>query len=133
MPILDNNQIFYTTFEPKQTNRFYLSLIPGIPAYLVKGVGAISLTQNAVALNHINLQRYVKGKTIWNTISFTLYDAITPSGAQSVGPVGDYVSEWVIKGAQITETSFGDYSWDDDGTPVNINVTVQPDYCILNY
>jgi len=164
MPILDNNQIFFTAFEPKQTNRFYLSdTNTGIPAYLIKGVGAISVTQTAVALNHINIQRYIKGKTIWNTIQFTLYDAITPSGAQSVmewvrlghesvtgrdgysdfykkdltfnivGPVGDYVSEWVIKGAVITEANFGDYNWDDDGTPVNITLTVQPDYCILNY
>jgi hypothetical protein len=163
MPILDNNQIFFTAFEPKQTNRFYLSLIPGIPAYLVKGVSAISMTQTAVALNHINIQRYVKGKTIWNTVTFTMYDAITPSGAQSVmewvrlghesvtgrdgysdfykkdvyfnvvGPVGDYVSEWIIKGAVITSVNFGDYSWEDDGSLVNIAVEVQPDYCILNY
>jgi hypothetical protein len=33
----------------------------------------------------------------------------------------------------ITEVNFGDYNWDDDGTAVNITVTVQPDYCILNY
>ena len=135
----------------------------GIPAYLVKGVGAVSLTQTAVALNHINIQRYVKGKTIWNTIQFTMYESITPSGAQAVmewvrlghesvtgrdgysdfykkdilfnvlGPVGDIVSEWVIKGAVITEVNFGDYNWDDDGQAVNVQVTVQPDYCILNY
>ena len=163
MPILDNNQIFYTTFEPKQTNRFYLSLIPGIPAYLVKGVGAISLTQNAVALNHINLQRYVKGKTIWNTISFTLYDAITPSGAQSVmewvrlghesvtgrdgysdfykkdltvnvlGPVGDIVSEWILKGAFIKEATFGDYNWDTENEAKQIELTLGLDYAVLNF
>jgi hypothetical protein len=162
MPILDFNDIFFTPFEPKQTNRFILNM-DGIPAFLVKGVGAVSLTQTAVALNHINIQRYVKGKTIWNTIQFTMYESITPSGAQAVmewvrlghesvtgrdgysdfykkdisfkvlGPVGDIVSEWIIKGAVITEANFGDYNWDDDGTPVNITVTVQPDYCILNY
>jgi hypothetical protein len=33
----------------------------------------------------------------------------------------------------ITEASFGDLNWDDDGTAVNISMTVQPDYCILNY
>ncbi len=162
MAILNPNEIFFTAFEPKQTNRFILYM-DGIPSFLVKGVGAISLQQNAVALNHINVQRYVKGKTIWQTISMTLYEAITPSGAQSVmewvrlghesvtgrdgysdfykkdltfnvlGPVGDVVSEWVIKGAMITEASFGDYSWDDDGTIVNSTITVQPDYCILNY
>jgi hypothetical protein len=162
MPILDFNDIFFTPFEPKQTNRFILNM-DGIPAFLVKGVGAVSLTQTAVALNHINIQRYVKGKTIWNTIQFTMYESITPSGAQAVmewvrlghesvtgrdgysdfykkdisfkvlGPVGDIVSEWIIKGAVITEANLGDYNWDDDGTPVNITVTVQPDYCILNY
>ncbi len=67
MPILDNNEVFFTPYEPKQTNRFYLSDSPGIPAYLVKGVSAISMTQTAVALNHINIQRYLKVKTIWNT------------------------------------------------------------------
>jgi hypothetical protein len=162
MPILNPNEIFFTAFEPKQSNRFILYM-DGIPSYLVKGVGAVSLTQNAVALNHINVQRYVKGKTIWNTIQFTMYESITPSGAQAVmewvrlghesvtgrdgysdfykkdvtfnvvGPVGDIVSEWVIKGAVITDVNFGDYSWDDDGQAVNIQVTVQPDYCILNY
>jgi hypothetical protein len=162
MPILNPNEIFFTAFEPKQTNRFILYM-DGVPSYLVKGVGAVSLTQTAVALNHINVQRYVKGKTIWNTIQFTMYESITPSGAQAVmewvrlghesvtgrdgysdfykkditfnvlGPVGDIVSEWIIKGAVITEVNFGDYNWDDDGTPVNIQVTVQPDYCILNY
>jgi len=162
MAILNPNEIFYTAFEPKQTNRFIMYM-DGVPAYLVKGVGAVSLTQTAVALNHINVQRYVKGKTIWNTIQFTLYDAITPSSAQAViewvrlghesvtgrdgysdfykkdltfnvlGPVGDIVSEWIIKGAVITEVNWGDYNWDDDGTPVNIQVTVQPDYCVLNY
>jgi hypothetical protein len=162
MAILNPNEIFYTAFEPKQTNRFILYM-DGIPSYLVKGVGAVSLTQTAVPLNHINVQRYVKGKTIWNTIQFTMYESITPSGAQAVmewvrlghesvtgsdgysdfykkditfnvlGPVGDIVSEWIIKGAVITEVNFGDYNWDDDGTIVNIQVTVQPDYCVLNF
>jgi hypothetical protein len=162
MAVLDPNEIFFTAFEPKQTNRFIL-YIDGIPSYMVKGMGAVSLTQNSVALNHINVQRYVKGKTTWNTISFTLFDPITPSGAQAVmewvrlhhesvtgrdgysdfykkdltfnvlGPVGDIVSEWVVKGALITSATFGDYNWDDDGTAVNIEMEVQPDYCVLNF
>ena len=162
MAILNPNEIFFTAFEPKQSNRFILYM-DGVPSYLVKGVSAVSLSQTAVPLNHINVQRYVKGKTIWNTITFTMYESITPSGAQAVmewvrlghesvtgrdgysdfykkditfnvlGPVGDIVSEWIVKGAVITSANFGDYSWDDDGTPVNITVEVQPDYCILNY
>ena len=162
MAILNPNEIFYTAFEPKQTNRFIMYM-DGVPAYLIKGVAAVTLSQTAVALNHINIQRFVKGKTKWNPIMMTLYESITPSGAQAVmewvrlghesvtgrdgysdfykkdltfnvlGPVGDIVSEWIIKGAVITEVNFGDYNYDDDGTPVNIQVTVQPDYCILNY
>ena len=162
MAILNPNEIFYTAFEPKQSNRFILYM-DGVPSFLVKGVGGINVAQTAVALNHINVQRYVKGKTIWGAISMTLYESITPSGAQAVmewvrlghesvtgrdgysdfykkdltfnvlGPVGDIVSEWIIKGAVITSANFGDYNWDDDGTIVNIALEVQPDYCILNY
>ena len=54
MPILNSNEIYYTAFEPKQSNRFVM-YIDGIPAYLVKGVTAISLEQTAVELNHINI------------------------------------------------------------------------------
>jgi hypothetical protein len=162
MAVLDPNEIFFTAFEPKQANRFIM-YIDGIPSYTVKGMGAVSLTQGTVALNHINIRRMVKGKTIWNTIQFTLFDPIQPSGAQAVmewvrlhhesvtgrdgysdfykkdltfnvlGPVGDVISEWIIKGAMITEASFGEYNWDTESTAVNITMTVQPDYCILNF
>ena len=162
MAILDTSEIFYTPFEPKQPNRFIM-YIEGIPAYEIKGVGAINLTQGTVALNHINVQRFVKGKTTWGPIQFTLFDPITPSGAQAVmewvrlhhesvtgrdgysdfykkdltfdvlGPVGDIVSEWIIKGALITQTTFGEYSWDTVDTAINIQMTVQPDYCVLNF
>ena len=162
MAILNPNEIFFTAFEPKQSNRFILYM-DGVPSFLVKGVGGINVAQTAVALNHINVQRYVKGKTIWGAISMTLFESITPSGAQAVmewirlghesvtgrdgysdfykkdltfnvlGPVGDIVSEWIIKGAVVTSANFGDYNYDDDGTIVNIALEVQPDYCILNY
>ena len=162
MAILDPNEIFFTAFEPKQANRFIM-YIDGIPSYEIKGVSAVSLTQGTVALNHINVQRFVKGKSTWGQIQFTLFDPITPSGAQAVmewvrlhhesvtgrdgysdfykkdltfnvlGPVGDVVSEWIIKGALITEANFGEYSWDNESAAVNLTMTVQPDYCVLNF
>jgi hypothetical protein len=128
----------------------------------VKAIGAVTVTQGAIELNHINIQRFVKGKTKWGTIQFTLFDPITPSGAQAVmewvrlhhesvtgrdgysdfykkdltfnvlGPVGDVVSQWIIKGALITESNFGEYNWDNEGA-INITMTVQPDYCVLNF
>jgi len=161
MAILDPNEIFFTAFEPKQKNRFIL-YIEGIPSYIIKKMGAISLEQTAVELNHINVQRFVKGKTKWKTVQFTLFDPITPSGAQAVmewvrlhhesvtgrdgysdfykkdltvniiGPPGDVVSEWIIKGALITDANFGDLEWDSDGV-TELTFTVQPDYCILNF
>ena len=162
MPILNQNEIFFTPFEPKQSNRFFCE-IDGVPAYLVKGVSAVSLTQTAVALNHINIQRYVKGKSVWGTITFTMYEAITPSGAQAVmewvrlhhesvtgrdgyqdfykkdltvnvlGPVGDKVEEWSLRGCFITDASFGEMDWSDDGSALTITLTIQPDYCVLQY
>jgi len=161
MAVLDPNEIFFTPFEPKQQNRFVL-YVDGFPAYLIKGMGAVTVSQGTVNLNHINIQRNIKGKTTWGTISMTLFDAITPSGAQAVmewvrlhhesvtgrdgysdfykkdltvnvlGPVGDVVSEWIIKGAFITEASFGEYNYDNEGA-VEISMTVQPDYCVLNF
>ena len=162
MAVLNTNEIFFTPFEPKQPNRFLMEM-NGIPSFMVKGVGAVTVQQGTVPLNHINVQRFVKGKTTWGTIQFTLYDPITPSGAQDViewlrlhhesvtgrdgysdfykkdltfnviGPVGDVVSEWVIKGALITDINWGEYNWDTENSAVNIQMTVQPDYCILNF
>ena len=162
MAVLDPNEIFYTAFEPKQQNRFIL-YVDGIPSYQIKGMGAVSLTQGTVQLNHINVARYVKGKTLWNTISMTLFDPITPSGAQAcmewvrlhhesvtgragysdfykkdltidvLGPVGDVVSEWIIKGAFIKDGSFADMNWDTDGEAQNIDLTIGMDYCVLNF
>jgi hypothetical protein len=162
MAVLNPNEIFFTAFEPKQKNRF-IAFVDGFPAYIMKAVGAVTVEQGSVPLNHINVQRFVKGKTTWGTIQFTLFDPITPSGAQAVmewvrlhhesvtgrdgysdfykkdltinvlGPVGDVVSEWIIKGAMITAASFGDYSWDDTGAAQEITMTVQPDYCVLNF
>jgi hypothetical protein len=162
MAVLDPNEIFFTAFEPKQPNRFIMYM-DGFPSYIVKGVGAVTLNQGVVPLNHINVQRYVKGKSVWGTIQFTLFDPITPSGAQAViewvrlhhesvtgrdgysdfykkdltfnvlGPVGDVVSEWIIKGALIVDTNFGEYSWDTVDQAISLTMTVQPDYCILNF
>jgi len=159
--LVSEQELFFTAFEPKMTNRFILYM-DGIPSYLVSKVSRPQLTQQAKPIDHINVQRYVKGKSVWGTMNLTLYDPIVPSGAQAVmewvrlhhesvtgrdgylefykkdltlnvlGPVGDKVEEWIIKGAQITQVSFGDMDWTQDN-PVSFQVTIQPDYCVLNY
>ena len=138
-------------------------LVDGVPSYFIKGVGAISLTQGEVILNHINVYRKVKGKTTWGNVQLTLHDPVSPSGTQTImewvrlhhesvtgrdgysdfykkdvtlnilGPVGDIVSEWVLKGCFIVDANFGDYNWDNENAAQNITMTLAPDYCVLNY
>lgn len=159
--LVAEQEMFFNSFEPKMSNRFIM-FMDGVPSFMVKGVARPNLTQDAKELPHINLVRYVKGRTVWGTMQFTLYDPIVPSGAQAVmewvrlhhesvtgrdgyadfykkdlilnmlGPVGDKVEEWVIKGAQITDVTFNDVSWDNDEV-IEITLTIQPDFCILNF
>ena len=160
--LLEPNDIMFTPFEPKLKNRFIMQ-IDGINAYLVKSMNRPSLESDEVVLEHMNVTRYVKGKSRWQPLEIMLYDPVVPSAAQQVmewvrlhhesvtgrdgysdfykknltfnvlGPVGDIVSELIIKGALITSANFGDYSYDDDGVAQNIQMEVQPDYCVLNF
>jgi hypothetical protein len=161
MAVLDPSEIMFTAFEPKVQNRFIM-YIDGIPSYLVKSVASPQFEANEIILDHINTYRKVKGKVRWSDMSMTLYDPVTPSGAQSVmewarlahesvtgrdgysdfykkdlvlnvlGPVGDVVSEWIIKGAYVKNANFGAYDWSND-TAVSIDLTIAMDYCVLNY
>jgi hypothetical protein len=162
MAVINPNEIFYTAFEPKQANRFILYM-DGIPSYLIKQVSAVTLQQGVVTLNHINVERKVKGKSTWQNVTMTLFDPITPSGAQAtmewvrlhhesvtgrdgysdfykkdltinvLGPVGDIVSEWILKGAFITNTNFGEYNWDTVDSAINLSIEVSIDYAVLNF
>ena len=162
MAVLDPNEIFFTAFEPKQANRFILYM-DGIPSFMIKKVSAVTLEQGIVTLDHINVERKVKGKSKWSDVTLSLYDPITPSGAQAVmewvrlhhesvtgrdgysdfykkdltvnvlGPVGDIVSEWILKGAFITNANFGDYDWSSADTAVELTFTVAIDYAVLNF
>jgi hypothetical protein len=161
MAVLDPNEIMFRAFEPKVQNRFVL-YVDGIPSFLVKNVSAPEFTDEVIKLDHINSYRKIRGKREWADITMTLYDPITPSGAQSVmewarlsyesvtgragysdfykkdltlnilGPVGDIVGEWVIKGGFVTTADFGDYDWSNSEV-VDVSLTVAMDYCILNY
>ena len=161
MAVLDPNEIFFTAFEPKQANRFILYM-DGIPSFMIKGMSAVTLAQGVVTLNHINVERKVKGKSTWQNMTMTLFDPITPSGAQAVmewvrlgyesvtgragyadfykknvtinvlGPVGDKVEEWTLKGAFPTSAGFGDLDWSSD-SPMEISVGIAYDYAILQY
>jgi hypothetical protein len=50
-----------------------------------------------------------------------------------LGPVGDVVGEWIIKGAFIKSSTFGDYDWSQGESAAEIGMTLAMDYCILNF
>ena len=159
--VLEFDKIFYKNFEPKLSNRFIME-INGIDSYLVKTASRPSVSSEVVELDHINIKRKIKGKTTWEDITISLYDPIVPSGAQQVmewirqshealtgrdgyaafykkdinfkmlGPVGDVVELWTLKGAFINSANFGDMDWSGND-PVSIEVTLSYDYAILEY
>ena len=162
MAVLNPNEIMFTAFEPKVQNRFIL-YIDGIPSYLIKKASAPGFEANEIILDHINVYRKIKGKVRWNDMTLLLYDPIAPSGAQTVmewarlahesvtgrdgysdfykkdlrmnilGPVGDVVGEWIIKGAFVKSANFGEYDWSSGEAAVELSVTIAMDYCNLNY
>ena len=161
MAILDTNEMMYTAFEPKLKNRFVM-FIDGIPAFLIRQAKKPQITFTDVILDHINVKRKIKGKANWDNITCDLYDPVTPSGAQAVmewvrlshesvtgrdgysdfykkdirfnalGPVGDVVEEWILKGAYCHAADFGEADW-SSSDPSDITLTIRMDYAILNY
>ena len=51
---------------------------------------------------------------------------------QLLGPVGDIVEEWTLKGTWITSANFGALSF-DASDPTDITVTLRYDYAILQF
>ena len=159
--VLDPSEIMFTPFEPKTKNRFIM-YIEGIPAFTIKAMNRPQIQFDEVVLEHINVKRYVKGKGAWQPLEITLYDPIVPSASQAVmewvrqhhesvtgrqgysdfykkditfnllGPVGDVVEEWTLKGAFIQAANFGDMDY-ASSDPVEIAVTLQYDYAILQF
>ena len=159
--LIDPNEIMFTSFEPKTANRFIM-YIEGIPAYLVKSAGRPEITNGEIPIDHINVKRYVKGKSEWSAVTVSLYDPVVPSAAQAVmewvrlhhesvtgrdgysdfykkditfnalGPVGDKVEEWTLKGAFITTAKFSDMDYGGDGV-ATVDITLRYDYAILQY
>jgi len=159
--LVDESQLMYDNWEPKTKNRFLLT-IDGIPSFIIKTAGRPKFTSNRIVIDHINTQRYLKGKTVWETIGITLYDPISPSGTQAtmewlrlhhesatgrdgyndfykkdigvlvLGPSGDKVEQWTLKGTFMTDGDFGDLDWADD-EPLDIQLTLSYDYALLQY
>jgi hypothetical protein len=159
--LISPNDIMFTQFEPKVKNRFIMN-IDGIPSFMIKAMNRPTIQFDEVVLEHMNTTRYMKGKGRWQPIEITLYDPIVPSGAQAVmewvrlshesvtgrdgysdfykkdidfnilGPVGDMVEEWTLKGAYIENANFGDFDW-GTSDPAEIVLSLKYDYAILQF
>ena len=160
--VLEFNEMFYTNFEPKMKNRFIVE-IDGIPSYLVRVANRPTIQFETVVLDHINVKRKLKGKGDWQDVALTLFDPIVPSGAQAVmecirtshesltgrdgyaefykkdvdfymlGPVGDKIEQWKLKGAFISQANFGDLDWSNATDPTTIVLELTYDYAILEF
>ena len=159
--LIDPQDIMFTPFEPKLKNRFIME-IDGIPAFMIKTAQRPQIQFDEVVLEHMNVTRYVKGKGRWQQLQITLYDPIVPSASQAVmewvrlshesvtgrdgysdfykkdvtfnvlGPVGDKVEEWTLKGSYITDAQFGDLDF-ASSDPVEITLTLRYAYAILQF
>jgi hypothetical protein len=128
-------------YEPKRPNRFML-LFPDefeIPHQVVKTTVRPSVTFN-------------NGRVEWEDIEIIFRDPIGPSMAermhelflrvgssytnrefeyriQLLGPVGDLVEEWVIRGF-VSRIDFGELDYSSDEL-MDIKLTIRPTSCIL--
>ena len=160
--LISADEIMFDAFEPKMKAR-YIMYIEGIPSMLLKKAARPKISFDDVTLDHINIQRKLKGKGKWEDVSVTLYDPIVPSGAQAVmewvrlshesvtgragyaefykkdvkinmlGPVGDIVEEWTMKGCYIKEADFGEVDWTSQADVAEITMALRYDYAILEF
>ena len=160
--LISADEIMFDAFEPKMKAR-YIMYIEGIPSMLLKKAARPKISFDDVTLDHINIQRKLKGKGKWEDVSVTLYDPIVPSGPQAVmewvrlshesvtgragyaefykkdvkinmlGPVGDIVEEWTMKGCYIKEADFGEVDWTSQADVAEITMALRYDYAILEF
>ena len=161
--LISPDEAMFTSFEPKLKMRFIM-YIDGIASFLIKKSPRPSIEASEVILDHINVQRYIKGKSKWAMLSgVELYDPIVPSGAQQVmewirlghesvtgrdgysdfykkdityntlGPVGDKVEEWTLKGAWCMKADFGEGDWSSESDPAIITLDIRYDFAILQF
>lgn len=159
--MLNSDDLFFKDFEPQLSHRFYM-YIDGIPSYIIKAATKPSLQINPITIDHVNMKRKVQGKGEWQDITVTLYSPINPSGSQAaiewirlgyewatgrtgysdfykkdltlnaIGPVGDIVEEWILKGAWVSSANWGQFDWATDDL-VNIELTITYDFALLSF
>lgn len=134
----------------------------GIQTWWVSNASRPTITMQETEIPFINTSTWVVGRYIWEQISVTLRDPIGPSASQAVmewirlasesvtgrqgyavaykrdlilemlDPTGTTVGQWILKNVMPVTSNFGELSYDDDSL-ATIELTLRPDYCILNF
>ena len=147
--------------QPKRKFRWVFA-IEGIDAFLMKTAARPTIAIEEIEVPFINSTRYLAGKTKFETLAVTLHDPIAPSGAQQVmewvrthfesvsgrggyadfykrdcqlkllDPVGTVVELWDLKGAFLTNATFGDLDYAAED-PTEVSLTLRFDNCVLQY
>jgi len=165
LPDISQSDLFTSAFswEPKYANRFIMQIAgTNIPAYLIKASARPTITNGEIVLDHINIDRKVKGKSRWSDLAITLYDPITSEGAQAVmewvrlhhesltgrdgyssdykrdiefyalSALGEKIENWTLKGTFISDANFGQMDWGTEEA-MTIELTLKFDYAIHQY
>ena len=148
-------------FEPKR-KFIWVFALEGIDSFIIKTAARPTVAIEELEIPFINSTSYIAGKTKFETLSVTLHDPIAPSGAQQVmewirthyesvsgragyadfykrdiqlkmlDPIGTVVELWDIKGAFLTNATFGDLDYGAND-PSDISLTIRFDNCVLQY
>jgi hypothetical protein len=140
--------------------RFDSSL--GINEWFVESAARPSIKIAATEIPFLNTSTYVAGRFNWDPISVKFRDPIGPSASQALmewvrlcaesvtgrmgyaagykkttelemlDPTGVVVEKWQLEGTFLTDVSFGDLGYSQDGL-VTISASLRMDRCILLY
>ena len=134
----------------------------GINEWFVESSGRPSIDINSTEIQFLNTSTFVAGRFKWNPISVKFRDPIGPSATQALmewvrlhaesvtgrmgyaagykknvdlemlDPTGVVVEKWILEGTFLTDVSFGDLGYSNDGL-VQISASLRMDRCILVY
>jgi len=155
--IISDNDMIAKDYEPQRQNRWVIGIDSNdLDAYTARSWGRPSFNLGEVVIDYINEKRFLPGKFEPQTLSLTLNDPISPSGAQKllrwIGQIheqrtgragyaavfqrtiylkmldgpGAVNQTWELKRCWVQSVDFGPLDY-TSAEPVNITVTLRYD------
>ena len=134
----------------------------GINSWYVESASRPKIEIKEVPIPFLNTETYVAGQFKWGSIDVTFRDPIGPSASQALmewvrlhaesvtgrmgyaagykkdvnlemlDPTGVAVEKWILQNCSITDAKFNDVGYGDSDL-MTVDMTLQPDRCILVY